>query len=120
MASYYYDVPDEVEDQLAYIMDRLMRGPATPQRDYLLQCAEWAESKHDKGRWVAYSDIYNGHSYWCLYDMDDLEYADETSIKYCSWKGDYSPERRAHAPDGNLPYDGEAKSFSGTIWTRGE
>lgn len=108
------------EDIYNLILKELLTWPETPVRQYLLECADWQESEFHKGKWVAYSPIYNRYGgKWTIYDLDGLEFADETNIEFHSWKGDYSPQT-ARKPLGDLPYDGPRHNFKGNIWTRGE
>jgi len=129
------------EDILEEILKKLLKRTDTPARQYLMQCADWNESEYEKGKWIAYSPIYNHYSYgeWPLYDLGGLRYADISAdefssnsdegsdeakekipncIIYQSWKGDYDPVKY-DTPYGNLPYKGVRREFKGNIWTRG-
>lgn len=105
----------------ALILQQLKKENDTPQRQYLMQCADWEESEWTKGKWVAYSPISSRYSggVWPLYDIGGLEFGGTGEIEFNSWKGDYDPETRG-MPYGNLPYEGVRKKLTGTVWTRGE
>lgn len=114
---------DDTDDIRALILKRLEKQRDTPQRQYLMQCADWYESEFNKGTWIAYSLIENRYGgYWTLYDLDGLSYADDENnarIEFHSWKGDYEPQK-FYMPSGNLPYCGKERRLQGTVWTRGE
>lgn len=123
MYSIQVDLPKDAihADYNEYIVQELMKMPKGPVRSYLLQCADWQRDDYNPQQWRPYSPIYNKYTgdLWPIYDLDGLEYADETSIEFNSWKGDYEPETYTYAPQGSLPNPKKDKCFKGTIWTRG-
>lgn len=113
------------DEILELILKQLQKQKDTPQRQYLMQCANWQESDFVKGKWIAYSPVRDrilDYGYWPLYSLDGLDVAANGyvgHIEFNSWKGDYDVEKR-RMPEGNLPYRGERKNLVGTVWTRGE
>ena len=102
------------------ILKELLTWKDSPERQYLLQCADWRENEFKNDKWTAYSPIYNDEEtgLWPIYDLN-LKFTDKESyIEFHSWKGDYDPEKW-YLPEGNLPYKGKRRKLKGTIWTRG-
>lgn len=120
MASFYIDVPVDVKDPLEYIKVRLLLVSYSPAREYLLQCARWAQSMYVPRRWVAYSHINDGYSDLCLFDLSDLKFADNTDLMYISWGSGYFPITQRWVLPGNLYYMGKRAQFVGVIWTCAE
>lgn len=132
--AYQIDISDldgnpTLNDIKKFIKKRIKQKWYGAKRMYLLHYAYWEPNHHNEFLWAAKAPIISkvdGY-FWPIYDIS-LDFADETEIKFISYKGDYQPTTVHYPPNGNLKcYDEDTDTasesmewhFQGEIWTRG-